>query len=34
MEIAVTLRKLAQTKQGAEQYCWKVSNIFQIETIE
>lgn len=23
MEVAVTLRNLAQTKQGAEQYCWK-----------
>jgi chaperonin GroEL (HSP60 family) len=24
MEVAVKLRNLAQTKQGAEQYCWKV----------
>lgn len=31
MEVAVKLRNLAQTKQGAEQYCWKVGFIFNFE---
>ena len=30
MEVAVKLRIAAQTKEGAEQYCWRVTRIFFI----